>query len=114
MPLLLLLPPLLPPLLLLLLLAPLVPSLAMLRLPQLLLNVTFAVVAWGQSSANTTTFTNPILSKGGADPWVIRDHGWYYMTYTTNDDVTLLRSQHLTCVARALAPSRQPVPYRNR
>lgn len=40
----------------------------MLRLPQLLLNATFAVVAWGQSYANTTTYTNPILAKGGADP----------------------------------------------
>lgn len=30
--------------------------------------------------------------------WVIRYEGWYYMTYSTNDNVTLLRSQILTCV----------------
>ncbi|KAK7180219.1 hypothetical protein DPSP01_014529 [Paraphaeosphaeria sporulosa] len=68
----------------------------MLKLPQLLLNATFAIVAWGQFYSNATTYTNPILSKGGADPWVFRHDGWYYMTYTTNDDVTLLRSQVLT------------------
>lgn len=28
--------------------------------------------------------------------WVIRYEGWYYMTYSTNDNVTLLRSQILT------------------
>jgi hypothetical protein len=30
--------------------------------------------------------------------WVIRHDGYYYMTYTTNNDVTLLRSQVLTYV----------------
>jgi hypothetical protein len=40
----------------------------MLKLPQLLLNATFAALAWGQSYSNTSTYTNPILSTEGADP----------------------------------------------
>lgn len=65
---------------------------------KLLLNVTLAVVAWAQNNTSPATFTNPVLDKAGADPWVIRHDGWYYMTYTTNDDITLLRSRALTCI----------------
>ncbi|KAL1310906.1 hypothetical protein AAFC00_001134 [Neodothiora populina] len=39
---------------------------------------------------------NPILNKVGADPWVIRHGDYYYMTYTTNDNITILRSPFLT------------------
>ncbi|KAF2673999.1 Arabinanase/levansucrase/invertase [Microthyrium microscopicum] len=38
---------------------------------------------------------NPVLNKTGADPWVIQYKGFYYMTYTTNDDITLIRSKSL-------------------
>ena len=39
----------------------------------------------------------PVISSSGADPWVIRhDDGYYYMTASTNDDVTLWRSTSLT------------------
>ncbi|KAF2742724.1 glycoside hydrolase family 43 protein [Sporormia fimetaria CBS 119925] len=45
---------------------------------------------------NSSTYTNPILDTVGADPWVIRHGDYYYMTYTTNSDITLLRSRILT------------------
>ncbi|KAF1356457.1 glycosyl hydrolase [Delphinella strobiligena] len=48
------------------------------------------------SNASTTTYTNPILSTVGADPWAIRYGRYYYMTYTTNDNITILRSSTLT------------------
>lgn len=45
----------------------------------------------------TSTFTNPILSTYGADPWVIRHtDNYYYMLYTTADNITILRSPILT------------------
>ncbi|KAF2876763.1 glycosyl hydrolase [Massariosphaeria phaeospora] len=49
----------------------------------------------GNSTTNGT-FSNPILKSGGADPWVISHDNYYYMTYTTNDNITLLRSRVLT------------------
>ncbi|OAP61614.1 hypothetical protein AYL99_03817 [Fonsecaea erecta] len=48
------------------------------------------------STANGATYTNPILNAMGADPWVIRYEDYYYMTYTTNDNITILRSSVLT------------------
>lgn len=55
----------------------------------------------GQSiySSDNATFTNPILQKYGADPWVVRNGDDYLMTYTTNDNITILRSRTLTSVA---------------
>merc|ERR1712036_26970 len=50
----------------------------------------------GDSMSGGGTYTNPILNKTGADPWVIQRNGYYYMTYTTNDNITLLRSPVLT------------------
>lgn len=41
------------------------------------------------------TFTNPILDTG-ADPWMIKHDGYYYLTYTTATNITILRSQSLT------------------
>ena len=38
---------------------------------------------------------NPILDSG-ADPWAIRDDGWYYYTHTTGSDITLWRSESLS------------------
>lgn len=46
-------------------------------------------------SNSSATYPNPILPTG-ADPWVTRYEGYYYMTYTTNDNVTILRSSILT------------------
>ena len=45
---------------------------------------------------NGSTYTNPILDGTGADPWVIQDGGWYYLTFTTTDNITLYRSRTLT------------------
>lgn len=47
-------------------------------------------------SITSTTYTNPILDAGGADPWVIRHGDYYYMTYTTATNITILRSSVLT------------------
>ena len=44
----------------------------------------------------TATYTNPILNAVGADPWVTQYNGQYLMTYTTNDNITLLKSSSLT------------------
>ncbi|KAK5071177.1 hypothetical protein LTR64_007681 [Lithohypha guttulata] len=46
--------------------------------------------------SDNATFTNPILQKYGADPWVVRNGDDYLMTYTTNDNITILRSRTLT------------------
>ncbi|KAH0086913.1 hypothetical protein KCU96_g9629, partial [Aureobasidium melanogenum] len=45
----------------------------------------------GTSASNASTYTNPILDEVGADPWVIRHGDYYYMTYTTNSNITILR-----------------------
>ncbi|KAL2424185.1 hypothetical protein ABEF95_002391 [Exophiala dermatitidis] len=61
--------------------------------------LTYCAVSFAQTStatANAATYTNPILNSVGADPWVIRHEGYYYMTYTTNDNITILRSSVLT------------------
>jgi len=55
-------------------------------------------------SSSAATYTNPIYNQFGADPWVVKNGNYYYMTYTTNDNVTILRSSVLTCV---LSPIQQ-------
>lgn len=49
-------------------------------------------------SSSAATYTNPIYNQFGADPWVVKNGNYYYMTYTTNDNVTILRSSVLTYV----------------
>lgn len=46
------------------------------------------------SSSNAATYTNPILPSG-ADPWMTKYDGYYYMTYTTMTNITILRSRNL-------------------
>jgi GH43 family beta-xylosidase len=41
----------------------------------------------------------PVLLQDGADPWMIRHGGWYYLTVTTGGDVSLWRSRTITGVA---------------
>ncbi len=50
------------------------------------------------NSTSNGTYTNPILNlQGAADPWVIlNSDGYYYMTFTTNDNITIYRTQDLT------------------
>ena len=66
---------------------------ALLRLATFLASLLCLVSAQSNSSA---TYTNPILDAGGADPWVTRYEGYYYMTYTTSTNITILRSSVLT------------------
>lgn len=44
----------------------------------------------------STTFTNPVLNSVGADPFVVKDGGFYYLTYTTATNITILKSTSLT------------------
>ncbi|KAK3709969.1 hypothetical protein LTR37_010588 [Vermiconidia calcicola] len=62
---------------------------------------------------NSATFTNPVFNTG-ADPWVIRYEGYYYMTYTTADNITILRSSVLTDWSNAMVKlAFQPPEGRN-
>ncbi|KAF2753756.1 alpha-N-arab-like proteininofuranosidase [Pseudovirgaria hyperparasitica] len=45
---------------------------------------------------NNATYMNPILDREAADPWVIRYDDWYYMIFSTNDNIVLHRSRILT------------------
>src|SRR5215469_3506520 len=40
------------------------------------------------------TFTNPIIGNG-ADPWVVYEAGYYYLTYTTGSSVAVYRATSL-------------------
>ncbi len=50
------------------------------------------------ASTMRDVFVNPIMDQG-ADPWVVRYDGYYYMTMTTGDNVTIWRSSTLTDMA---------------
>lgn len=57
----------------------------------------FGLVVSGQdadSSNDTATYTNPILNQVGADPWVIQDGDYYYMTYTTVSLPNIVLREH--------------------
>ncbi|KAK4498154.1 hypothetical protein PRZ48_010810 [Zasmidium cellare] len=64
-------------------------------------------------NSSSNTFTNPIVPTG-ADPWMTRYGGYYYLIYTTTDNITLWRSQELTDWSSAemkaafLPPENQP------
>jgi beta-xylosidase len=49
-----------------------------------------------QNSSAGATFTNPVLNQVGADPFVAKDGGYYYLTYTTATNITILKSTSLT------------------
>lgn len=49
-----------------------------------------------QNNSAVDTFTNPVLNEVGADPFVAKDGGYYYLTYTTATNITILRSTSLT------------------
>ena len=48
------------------------------------------------ASAASGTFTNPVKSGNGADPFVVQVDGNYYLTYTTVSNIALLKSPVLT------------------
>ena len=61
------------------------------------LSICFCALGLTFAQSNSSgTYTNPILNAVGADPWVIRHGGYYYMTYTTATNITILRSSILT------------------
>jgi GH43 family beta-xylosidase len=41
------------------------------------------------------TYTNPIIGNG-ADPWIVYQAGYYYLTYTTGSSVQIYRATRLT------------------
>lgn len=61
-----------------------------------LLALTASLLPLISAQNNSATFTNPVLSEVGADPFVVKDGGYYYMTYTTTTNITILRSTSLT------------------
>lgn len=56
--------------------------------------VAFLGLAFAQTNSSAT-FMNPIVPSG-ADPWMIRHGGMYYLIYTTTDNITMWRSPSLT------------------
>jgi len=46
------------------------------------------------SEGSACTFTNPIAD--GADPWVVRKDGWYYMVESEDNGISVYRSKSLT------------------
>lgn len=49
-----------------------------------------------QNYSAAGTYTNPVLNQVGADPFVVKEDGYYYLTYTTATNITILRSTSLT------------------
>jgi GH43 family beta-xylosidase len=47
------------------------------------------------AGAEVRDFYN-VIAPAGADPWVVRHDGQYYLTLTTNDDITIRRSATLS------------------
>jgi GH43 family beta-xylosidase len=48
----------------------------------------------------TSTFKNPILNNG-ADPWVIKEGNEYFVTFTTGNNITLLRTNKMSDLRNA-------------
>jgi GH43 family beta-xylosidase len=55
---------------------------------------------WREPAPVENTFENPLLSKG-ADPWVLRKDGWYYVTHTTGKDLRLYRTRKMSDLRNA-------------
>ena len=56
------------------------------------------LVSAQNATSSNGTYTNPILDSVGADPWVTRYDGYYYLMFTNGANITLYRSQGLTYV----------------
>lgn len=59
-----------------------------------------SILTLGNAQNNTATYTNPIVPTG-ADPWMIRHDGYYYLLYTNGANITIYRSPTLTDWANA-------------
>ncbi|GEC07683.1 hypothetical protein SSP24_53380 [Streptomyces spinoverrucosus] len=60
----------------------------------------------GQSPASAASFTNPVKSVKGADPWISYHNGNYYLVSTSWTDVITIRKS-TTLAGLAIAPSVQ-------
>ncbi|MBL4677243.1 MAG: glycosyl hydrolase family 43, partial [Mucilaginibacter sp.] len=50
--------------------------------------------------AQQKTFTNPLLSSG-ADPWVIRQGGYYYYTNSTGKNLVIWKTKNMADLGTA-------------
>ena len=71
-----------------------------------LLTALLLALSLGQSSASAATFTNPVKSVKGADPWISYHDGNYYLVTTSWTDVITMRRSP-TLAGLSTAPSVQ-------
>ncbi|GGZ11708.1 family 43 glycosylhydrolase [Streptomyces poonensis] len=71
-----------------------------------LLAALLLALSLGQPSASAASFTNPVKSVKGADPWISYHDGSYYMVTTSWTDVITMRKS-TTLAGLATAPSVQ-------
>ncbi|MEV0220554.1 family 43 glycosylhydrolase [Streptomyces sp. NPDC050704] len=69
-----------------------------------LLTALLLALSLGQSSASAASFTNPIKSVKGADPWISYHDGNYYLVSTSWTDVITMRKSP-TLAGLSTAPS---------
>ncbi|KAJ5624198.1 alpha-N-arabinofuranosidase 2 [Penicillium lagena] len=50
----------------------------------------------GTNKTTNATYSNPIMTINAGDPFMTRYNGWYFFTYSTNDNITLKRSRAMT------------------
>jgi GH43 family beta-xylosidase len=53
-----------------------------------------------ESTAQATTFQNPLLPSG-PDPWVLAKDGYYYYTHTTGNNITLWKTKAISDLGNA-------------
>ncbi|MFF8030732.1 MULTISPECIES: family 43 glycosylhydrolase [unclassified Streptomyces] len=71
-----------------------------------LLAALLLALSFGQSSAQAASFGNPVKAQKGADPWIVRHDGDYYLISTSWTDVITIRKSP-TLGGLATAPSVQ-------
>ncbi|MGP4049544.1 family 43 glycosylhydrolase [Streptomyces sp. 2A115] len=71
-----------------------------------LLTALLLALSLGQSSASAASFTNPVKSVKGADPWISYHDGNYYLVSTSWTDVITMRKSP-TLAGLSTAPSVQ-------
>ncbi|MEU2598140.1 family 43 glycosylhydrolase [Streptomyces hirsutus] len=71
-----------------------------------LLAALLLALSLGQSSAQAASFGNPVKAQKGADPWIVRHGGDYYLISTSWTDVITIR-RSATLAGLNTAPSVQ-------
>lgn len=51
---------------------------------------------------NSTTFRNPLSNTSAPDPWVFKDEDTYYVTYTTGVNITLVKTNKMSQINKAV------------